>query len=203
VSCAVSIPALVWWNVHYTHQRALRSSFNAAWAGDLKGVERLGADRSREADLALLRIATGAAVGGDVRFAAAKALGEKPKLPSDLIAELLNIEGPFYLRKEAAATFARRGCDEMCISAVLIQLRKLQQGEPTAETRLNMSHEMLRTDPHARKVEAEMRAENIDDYLRVLKKSPCAARNQLSRQYSHPQDASFRAFVAGELPRCD
>ena len=183
------------------HLRKLETWRRAAKAGNPAAVASIAHDNSSDASSFLANLAQDRNADADVRVAAIDGLGSRKTLRSDALAVLLSIREPFEIRQATADVFARRGCDDTCVSATLYALYELWSGQPPMEMTL-----ATEADPKFRpkllELARQFHESTMTEYTALLRQNACTVANLLRTDYARQEDAAFAAEIRTKIGGC-
>jgi hypothetical protein len=97
---------------------------------------------------------------------------------------LLRIDEPFAIRHAAATALASK-CGEVCVSAALLALHSILQGEPTLEMTLPAPPGI--SEEEMKKGVEPLHRGSLQDFLALLKTNPCGTWKTVRRDYAADQ----------------
>ena len=200
--CALALASFVacvfWYQSELASKQELDALSFLAGGGDLGSVRRLSELNSAEARGRLQALAENEQAVGYCRVAAVTALGASRYSDEASFASFLRIGEPFAIRHAAASVLAQGKCKESCVSAALLALHSILQGEPALEMTLPLPPGV--SEEELKKEIEPLHRESLEDYKSLLKSNPCVTWRVVRRDYA--SDEALLKALKSQIGDC-
>ncbi len=190
VGLAVLLACSVFVSYRSARNNAERSLFLEAKRGDLSSLAQL---ERRGADDYIKFLAEDKTAAPEVRLAAMKTLQKLPADSTGVIALMLWIKEPIAIREGAVDYFRTRGCNDVCVAALLVSLRSIWNGdsihEQTIQPEVAPTEQLLKESQQRTQAMVET---TTSGYLELLRHNPCLTYRVAREESALAADESFK-----------